>query len=467
MIRAQSEDVPSELLSFFRSSDPNRDSDRFWVLLSEWYQDSESDAWHARWGGFVFPEEANFLGASFTRDANLVGATFTGDAYFRDVTFTRDALFRGATITGNASFYAANFGREASFQSATFDGLADFRFSTFSELTDFRSATFTGADLREARSSGVADFRSATGNADVNFASATFDGLADFRFSTFSGLTDFVETTFNGDADFSDATFTHNARFASLKLSGQRAFRMQRCSLAEVEFRSLDLQSLEAGVLRLAYADDMERLTLRDVNWPETPIGASSWWRAWSSNRPRTADEWDLDNKATARTGPTAKEVERVYRGLRKNHEDSGDRVGAHDWYFSEMEVGRLHAKLFCRRTGLKRLSRSFYKATSNYGLSAIRPVFWLATAIVLAFGFFSLGIGWCPARIGTVQAAETCVGMQERLQVELLAIFLQSPPSGIVMSGVPGQIVWLVLRVAGAAMLLSIGIAFRNQIAR
>jgi hypothetical protein len=235
-------------------------------------------------------------------------------------------------------------------------------------------------------------------------------------------------------------------------LSWDCRFTFGDCSLANVELRSLDLRFSGSGVIRLADADDIESLALRDVQWPKT------------ANRRRTADEADLDSDTLGpREKPSPGEVERVYRGLRKNLEDRGDRVGAHDWYFSEMEVGRIHADSF----SLKRVARGFYKATSNYGLSAARPAFWLCVAVVIALGLFSLGAGWCPARPAADPTVSVCVGLEDRLQVGLLAVFLQAPPSGIAMSGALGQIVWLLLRIAGAAMLISIGIAFRNQVAR
>jgi uncharacterized protein YjbI with pentapeptide repeats len=453
VIRAQSQDAPGEFMSLFRSDDPDKDANRFWRLLEEWYRDTESNLWHAPWDGFTFPGDANFGAATFTGDAVFRIATFTGDDDFGGATFTGEADFRGATFTGEAYFGRATFTGYAHFSPATFTGNADFISATFAGSTDFIGATFTRyARFEDATFAGGITFWHATFTRAVSFNHATFTGDASFNHATFTGSADFRDATFIGDADFSDATIAQKAQFASLKLADQPRLSLRRCSLAKVELRSLDLRSLGPGVIRLAYADEIERLTLRDVKWPE------------KDNRPRTADEVDLDDDDLApEKRPSSDEVERVYRGLRKNHEDRGDRVGGHGWYFSEMEVGRIHAK----RSSLKRVARGFYKATSNYGLSAIRPAIWLGVAVAVSLVLFSLGAGWCPARLAVDPATEACVGLQDRLQVALLAIFLQAPSSGIVLSGVLGQIVWLVLRITGAAMLLSIGIAFRNQIAR
>jgi hypothetical protein len=75
--------------------------------------------------------------------------------------------------------------------------------------------------------------------------------------------------------------------------------------------------------------------------------------------------------------------------------------------------------------------------------------------------------VGARDALVEDAEPAAVASSVAAGMEAILLAIFLQAPPSGIVMSGVLGQVVWLILRVTGAAMLLSIGIAFRNQVAR
>ena len=75
-------------------------------------------------------------------------------------------------------------------------------------------------------------------------------------------------------------------------------------------------------------------------------------------------------------------EIERIYRELRKNREDVGDRVDSHEWYVSEMETGRLAAG----RGSLKWIARTFYRSISNYGLSVLRPVIVLALAIAVGW---------------------------------------------------------------------------------
>jgi hypothetical protein len=438
------EGVPTEILEFFRSRDPDKDVDRFWTELQGWYKDSDSNEWYGAWQGFVFPA-SQIVDPTIRANDVLVNAIFVASADFSDVTFTGDASFSAVTFLSDAFFSNATFAAKAEFNSVLFDGEAVFPSVKFRGDVDFGGASFAGAaTFVGALFGGYADFN------HVTFAERTL-----LQYVTFTKSTSFSDTQFARLADFSDAIIGDKILFDSLRLSSDSYVALRGCSLASVELRNLDLQRGSAAI-RFADTVDIERLVATDVKWPQT------------GSRPLTADEIDLDSGVRPEgPKPSAEEVERIYRGFRKNHEDRGDRIGAHGWYFSEMEIGRTHAQLFSRRTGLRKASRGFYKATSNYGLSAIRPAIWLALGVVIALLLFSLGPGWCPARFGPDSATRVCVGPGDRLQVALLAIFLQPPPTGIAMSGVVGQVVWLLLRITGAAMLLSIGIAFRNQVAR
>jgi hypothetical protein len=98
-------------------------------------------------------------------------------------------------------------------------------------------------------------------------------------------------------------------------------------SVARVEIRVMEAQQL-----RLRDAVDIEKLRL---------FGGVKWRRAGPYGY-RVPEEDDLrDCSGQERRLVLAQEVERFYTGLRKNHEDRGDRVGAHRWYWSEMEIGR------------------------------------------------------------------------------------------------------------------------------
>ena len=105
--------------------------------------------------------------------------------------------------------------------------------------------------------------------------------------------------------------------------------------------------------------------------------------------------------------------------------------------------------------------------------LGAVKANFWLGLAAATALIFGAAYTLWMYKRVylgapGNDHVKELSdIDAREFLMLALLAIFLQSPPSGVVFFGVLGQVVWLLLRVTGAAMLLSIGVAFRNQVSR
>jgi uncharacterized protein YjbI with pentapeptide repeats len=508
----QEEEVPEDVVAFLKKDDPQKDDSHFWRLLREWYLDEASGTWHADWAGFHFPGDADFSEATFSGDADFSGATFSGYASFMatfsaaadfsEATFSGDATFFTATFSGDATFFMATFSGAATFIEATFSGDADFsaRFSgaadfsgaTFSGGADFPRATFSGYASFTATFSGDADFSRATFSGYASFIGATFSGHADFIQETFSGDADFSEATFSGDADFSGATFSGDADFSGATFSGDTRFVQTvvetylrlgvrptsggslvidrvgaargeetglwpptvidfgAMSLARVELRSLD-----ASKLRFRAAFDLERAVFVDVKWPREDDR--------EDRRPLLPEEADLERLSKEDRKSQAIEVERIYRGIRRNFEDHGARVAAHDWYFSEMEVGKHYAPRL-----LTRLARRFYKATSNYGLSALRPLVVLAIAILIALSLFSVPNDQiCPVKGVAATGSVSCVGWADRMEVVLLAIFLQSPPDGVSLPGPLSVLLWLLLRVTGAATLVSLAVAFRNQVAR
>jgi hypothetical protein len=163
------------------------------------------------------------------------------------------------------------------------------------------------------------------------------------------------------------------------------------------------------------------------------------------------------DNRAEP--GPSVQEVERIYRSLRKNFEDRHDRVGAHRWYFAEMDVGRRYGRLT-----FTKLARWFYWLTSGYGLAPVRPFVTLLLVAAVAFGLYMVP---SPQVCPLSQATGHCAGWSEVLKAVLLGLSFQGIPSGLSLPGVLSNLVWILARVSGVAMLVSIGVAFRNQIAR
>jgi hypothetical protein len=178
----------------------------------------------------------------------------------------------------------------------------------------------------------------------------------------------------------------------------------------------------------------LERLALFDVKWPHAQ---GTRWVADDAESPG-------GNEGAA---VTPFELERIYRGLRKNREDVGDRVDAHAWPVSEMETGRKAAPF----RSLRRIARECYRVSSNYGLSVGRPVPWLLLLCGLGWLLLSVRVnGMC--HVEEIHA--TCVGWAGASRVALRAVFLQGVPDGVRLSGTASDLVWVFLRLTGATML-------------
>jgi uncharacterized protein YjbI with pentapeptide repeats len=148
--------------------------------------------------GFIFPGDANFLGATFTSRADFGSAAFAG-ARFRSATFAGTADFLGASFAGRADFGSAAF-IAARFRNATFAGTADFRSAAFAGIADFDSATFAGDAFF-----GSATFEQSTTFGAVEFSrQASFAGMKTGRSFNMKGAV-FGEMPAFKQADFKHA----------------------------------------------------------------------------------------------------------------------------------------------------------------------------------------------------------------------------------------------------------------------
>lgn len=489
-VRADREDVPEELLAFFQNMDPDRDAERFWEQLRTWYQDADG-SWVARWRDFVFPA-ADFTSATFSGIADFCGATFSGEANFRSAAFSGEANFVSATFSSGAVFDAATFSLDARFDHVTFTGpvwfgavfsrKAGFSYTTFSDQVMFVHATFSGeASFHTATFvHHHVDFQGATFSDDAKFDFATFSGDAHFGEVTFASRASFSATTFSGRAIFRWAAFLGPGWFDHAKISnimdmygcrindlslglvvsdggrlliegdcGIPASHSPTIAFGRMSLERVRLAGVTAASIRFRNARDIDKVSIESgVIWPGE-----------NRSRPRVADEEELNEESERRIPAT--ELERIYRALRKNFEEQSDRVRAHGWYRAEMEVGRKQAPWRFRR-----LARSLYWASSDYGLSWMRPLAWLAGTIVVATVLFA-----APWTLSCVKATSprglSCAGLSQAIEVALRAAFQQSPQDSVFVEGLLVTTVWLLVRIVSAAMLLSFGIAFRNQVAR
>jgi uncharacterized protein YjbI with pentapeptide repeats len=470
----------------------------------------------------TFENDAYFLQADFRARPSFRMSHFKGAALFRKASFIdgadlRESIFdqlcslRACTFLGHADFFLANFRQRLLLRAARFeaqlrcaqaqmgDGIEAMG-ALFEDNVDFRKSSirgdviFTNAQFKKGVTFGQA---TVLGNADfertvvrghsmfgrtrfigefVNFARATLHGFANFHEATFNTNLDFGRTRFLGVADFHDSRLSGQCLFVEAQVANRLFLGFSRSNESRIVLSNIgchpanatnplpsgapeihmgpmpldgvELRSLDASRARLKHASNIESIVLQDVSWPQTKYGF------------RLADEDDL--RAPSTNPPSAFEVERIYRSLRKNHEDQSDKVGGHRWYFSEMEIGRSTAPI----KSLRRLARAFYKHTSQYGLSAIRP-FMILIAIALAAVLVYLLPNQLVCPLVEVGDNQLCAGAKTAFRVVALGASFQGQPGDVLLEGPYAQLVWLLLRLAAGTMLLSVGVAFRNQVIR
>jgi Pentapeptide repeats (9 copies) len=165
-----------------------------------------------------------------------------GKIDFRSFIFPGNADFLGATFTDRADFGSAAFRRNANFLSASFTGTADFGSAAFTSYADFQSATFTR---------------------DAYFGGAIFRGTARFRSAVFLGDASFENATFRANAIFDNTAFGHYTTFASARF-------LKEASLIGLKVeRPLNLKG--AGFVQVPafnQADFKQAPHLDDVSFP-------------------------------------------------------------------------------------------------------------------------------------------------------------------------------------------------------
>jgi uncharacterized protein YjbI with pentapeptide repeats len=463
----------------------------------------------------------DFREARFMKGARFDSCNFAGEAKFDDARGHDAVAFTDCEFGRVASFIASHFESRVSFSGVEFDSASAWGYAEFSDEVEFRDCEMGEMFLNDVSFPKMLIFDQ-TQFEEANFYDCIFDGPVVLTRCGVRRNASFLDCEFRGLAkfdlgDFNDtyvrSRFLDHAIFWGMCLKGHTTFSRSRvegvleivaCAVegsldldlavgpagqvtmkevgrqfvervggqtyeelvkkpnwnvldgsARVYFGPMHLDRVElrdcdVSEYRFRNAVGIESLAVYDVTWPRRGVAY------------RVGDELDLaepGKKSNAR--PTPGEVERICRAFRKNFEDKRDRVGAHGWYVAEMEVGRRYAP----KLSLTRLARTFYKATAEYGFSAIRPAVILVIAAAAALALLSVdATSMC---VVSVESPSVCAGWETTMRVVLLAIFLQGPPPEALLGGLIAEVIWITLRVSGAAMLIAIAVAFRNQVAR
>ena len=259
-----------------------------------------------------------------------------------------------------------------------------------------------GADFTSATFSKEADFSSAMFLEKANFESATFSGIAYFQSATFSGHANFKSVTFSSHIDFVNSEFTAKTIFANAHFNSEVP-----------DFRGAKLH---------------EATEWHDVRWPSAP-------------RDKTSAQ-----KQVYAYERLKQEMERL-----KKHED--------ELFFFRKELRARRELLPFWRAA--RWLDCLYKALSDYGQSASRPLYLLCGSFLLVSAVFA----WVPCITGTSMT------ILHAASLSFASIFLIFPIHNEIMTphvfstlSSLGKIIVVVEAFFGTLLLFLLGVALRNR---
>jgi hypothetical protein len=378
--------------------------------------------------GVIFGEEPNFRAARFGDRASFYKAEFGRRSRFRDTVFGSNTSFDGTKVGDYANFRQTTFGAGTIFSHATFGRAARFNTSRFGDGAHFVSVTF-GDDLT---------FEKVLFEGRVHLDEATFGakarlnvfcrGSANLSLTGFGPLADihFAGKTLNlRGADFSeggslrawgtDVDLTR-AKFGAPFLLTERAplsrsgpepdpdgfsttnASPRLVSVDEADVRNLVVDQVELGECRFGQAHNLDELRVGSSDQFLLPDKTRAltrrrvvyedflWRRTYESPSRWTSAAVPTETKEPGDPRGEARQVERIYRSLRKGFEDHKNTPGSADFYYGEMDMRRLGSESRTERALL-----FGYWLLAGYGLRAWRALVALAIAIILGTVVFGL----------------------------------------------------------------------------
>lgn len=331
------------------SAKPDKDEEAFKKALGK-HREGHGDNFQ----GMVFPKRIDSSGQSFKSDVKFQNATFRGEVDFDKADFEWVSFHR-ATFEDEAYFTGTAF-REAIFTDATFEKKAFFsRAFRNRDGVEFDEAKFTSCKFRGgAKFTGKDEKNRAFSGGKVSFQKVTVPPDADFHFR-YADLSRcrFLRTDLQ-NADFigvqwceevSDDEWTHRTGLYD------EVEESHKCS-------SPDDASDEAVERRRSFGDILWT-TIDRMGSPHSPH-----WTLFEIRR-RPEGKW--------------REVERLYRQLKRNYEERGDFPRGGDFHIGEKEARRRSPET----SGTLKFLLYTYRALSKYGERALPAVFWLVAAVL------------------------------------------------------------------------------------
>jgi Pentapeptide repeats (9 copies) len=481
----------------------------------------------AGFGEARFSGDAGFKGAQFNGNAWFLEAQFSGNAWFQGAQFSRYALFQGARFTrmtvfdrvrfsGDVWFGGTRFGGNAHFVEARFDGDIGFADAEFTGEVEFRQAQFkrTGtfgpvfavSALRFDGATFELDTAIEAVGAELSCVGTRFAEAVTLRLRRTQLVLDGAVFAKPSTIAFAPQPFMHHDPTAGrdvqtfgegpvAQADGGRRSRPQLLSLRGVDVATLTVSDLDLAACLFQGAHHLDQLRIEGARpFADTPaawrlrLGRRSVpvWRRWSQ-RQTLAEEhhWrsaptspPISGHGSRLTRPgwhglacqtprwvgvrTGQEVQRLgpdrlavlYRALRKAQEDSKNEPGAADFYYGEMEMRRRD-----RHTPwAERVVVWLYWLVSGYGLRGLRALAWLAAVVIglagllQAIGFNGGDPGFRDAVIYAAQSTVSIASSNTALTEHV---------------SWAGEVLRIVLRLAGPVLLGLALLAVRNRVKR
>jgi uncharacterized protein YjbI with pentapeptide repeats len=416
--------------------------------------------------GQVFKEKVDFFAAKFfgnagfrkavfERKADFSAAEFDGDATFSEAQFTQGVTFNHATFNGEGNFDRAIFSEDRDKNARTIPPLkrylVTFDNTRFLKKCNFFEARFAGSVwFNNTDFSEEALFIDCTFEAPSGFVGSHFDDRASFLFADFQDSTSFLSAVFSTEAYFEGTRFHNRVNFQGADLRGNVLFSGKGKKEEEAKGQSemggspgrlifrdwgwryadrqftdvvLDFRNVrtsQAKSIVFRYVDltrclfedtDVRRIEFIDAAWP----WVKGRWRVYdegASRDERGAIRTDVNGDVAVFQEPETRveqknfpwgSIERLYRELKRQHDDGRDYQKAGDFHYGEKEMQRRNP----RTPWNQKAVLLAYKCASGYGETYFLPLLWGAVvllgsaALYLSSGLEArTGTGYSPAHL-------------------------------------------------------------------
>jgi len=363
----------------------------------------------------------NFYGSVFEQYVDCVQFHFPGDMSFGDVVFHQNAHFHQALFSDRVHFIGSTFKDYASFTDALFEKGVVFQSHFESNFSCVGIKSTVELDMFASKCEGFAAFDNAK-TESLKLINCEFNSHASFR-GTCSGSTTIERTSFKKNADFTgfrsyegsifnDTLFAGGAYFHSALLAENTSFKHTRFK----DYLSFDRTKFYGNVtFKGAYFAEaclfgrsqfthptsfegcsskeiirMDRVDMTNVHLFNSPIESFNFicckW-------PNSNDHQHVSDHPYLKP----RELEDIYRRLKKSAKQNNDELVASQWHWQEKEmclnVLKGEATPSVRDRFLK-MMLEIYRQISGYGeepLQALGFLFLFTIAPLFLFGGLKL----------------------------------------------------------------------------